>query len=72
MACNCRSGSRIIARASGFREVIGTKIYRRPTPVKIAVLLINIAIVAYLVYQIRDKDSDLNDRQAAVCEQEGE
>ena len=29
------------------------EIYRHPTPVKIAVLLINIAIVAYLVYRIR-------------------
>jgi uncharacterized membrane protein (DUF2068 family) len=31
------------------------EIYRHPTPVEIAVLLINIAIVAYLVYRIRDK-----------------
>jgi uncharacterized membrane protein (DUF2068 family) len=30
-------------------------IYRNPTPVKIAVLLINVAIVAYLVYRIRQK-----------------
>ena len=29
------------------------EIYRHPTPVKIAVLLINIAIVGYLVHQIR-------------------
>jgi uncharacterized membrane protein (DUF2068 family) len=31
------------------------KIYHQPTSVKIAVLLINIAIVAYLLYRIRDK-----------------
>ena len=31
------------------------EIYRNPTPVKIAVLLINVAIVAYLVYRIRHK-----------------
>jgi uncharacterized membrane protein (DUF2068 family) len=31
------------------------EIYRHPTPVKIAVLLINIAIVAYLVYRIRKR-----------------
>ena len=31
------------------------EIYRHPTAIKIAVLLINIAIVAYLVYRIRDK-----------------
>jgi uncharacterized membrane protein (DUF2068 family) len=31
------------------------EIYRNPTPVKIAVLLINVAIVAYLVYRIRQK-----------------
>ena len=29
------------------------EIYRHPTPVKIAVLLLNIAIVVYLVYRIR-------------------
>jgi uncharacterized membrane protein (DUF2068 family) len=31
------------------------EIYRHPTAIKIAVLLINIAIVAYLLYRIRDK-----------------
>ncbi len=31
------------------------EIYRHPTAVKIAVLLSNIAIVAYLVYRIRNK-----------------
>ena len=31
------------------------EIYHQPTPVKIAVLLINIAIMAYLVYRIRSK-----------------
>jgi uncharacterized membrane protein (DUF2068 family) len=30
------------------------EIYRHPTPVKIAVLLLNIAIVVYLVYRIRN------------------
>ena len=34
------------------------EIYRHPTPVKIAVILINIAIVAYLVYRIRNQTSD--------------
>jgi uncharacterized membrane protein (DUF2068 family) len=36
------------------------EIYRHPTPVKIAVLLINIAIVTYLVYRIRGTNSDLS------------
>lgn len=31
------------------------EIYRHPTAIKLAVLLINIAIVAYLLYRIRDK-----------------
>jgi uncharacterized membrane protein (DUF2068 family) len=31
----------------------GYEIYRHPTPIKILVLLINLAIVAYLVYRIR-------------------
>jgi len=31
------------------------EIYRHPTAIKIAVLLINIAIVAYLLYRIRGK-----------------
>jgi uncharacterized membrane protein (DUF2068 family) len=31
------------------------EIYRHPTAIKIAVLLINIAIVAYLLYRTRDK-----------------
>ena len=31
------------------------EIYSNPTPVKVAVLLINVAIVAYLVYRIRHK-----------------
>jgi uncharacterized membrane protein (DUF2068 family) len=31
------------------------EIYRHPTAIKIAVLLINIAIVAYLLHRIRDK-----------------
>lgn len=35
------------------------EIYRHPAPVKIAVLVLNIAVVAYLVYRIRDKNSDL-------------
>ena len=34
--------------------------FHRATPVKIAVLPINIAIVVYLVYRIRDKNSDPN------------
>jgi uncharacterized membrane protein (DUF2068 family) len=31
------------------------EIYRHPTAIKIAVLLVNIAIVAYLLYRIRGK-----------------
>jgi uncharacterized membrane protein (DUF2068 family) len=36
------------------------EIYHHTTSVTIAVLLINIAIVAYLAYRIRDKNSDLS------------
>jgi uncharacterized membrane protein (DUF2068 family) len=36
------------------------EIVHRATPVKIAVFLINVAIVVYLVYRIRDKSSDRN------------
>jgi uncharacterized membrane protein (DUF2068 family) len=35
------------------------EIWRHPTSVRIAVLAINIAIVGYLLYRIRDKHSDL-------------
>jgi uncharacterized membrane protein (DUF2068 family) len=35
------------------------RISHRATPVQMAVLLINVAIVPYLVYRIRDKNSDL-------------
>ena len=31
------------------------EIYRHPSPLKFAVLAVNIAIVAYLIYQIRSK-----------------
>jgi uncharacterized membrane protein (DUF2068 family) len=35
------------------------EIFRHPTMVKILVLLVNIAVVAYLVYRIRTTDKTL-------------
>ena len=47
------------------------EIHRHPSPVRIAVLLINIAIVAYLVYRIRNNKKMIEDQSANSSHRRG-